>query len=228
MKNRYLKVSKFSEAKFRLLIKCFCEDLPATTAAKFCTLNRNTTQRVYSLLRERIIALALEEVAPFAGEIEVDESYFGSRRIRGKRGRGAGGKIPVLGLHKRGERVFVSVVKNCSKLELMPIIRGFVLEKSDVYTDGWSAYDGLVSGGYRHHRVFHHENEFARGKNHVNGIESFWSFAKIRMAKLRGVRREQFLLHLKECEWRWNHRTQNSTRILLKNCRLNPLFSPLI
>jgi len=227
MKNRYLKVAKFSEAKFRGLIKCFCEDLAATKAAKFCALNRNTTQRIYSLLRERILELALKELKPFAGEIEVDESYFGSRLVRGKRGRGAGGKIPVLGLHKRGECVYLSIVKNCSKQELMPILRGNILAQSDVYTDGWVAYDGLVSDGYKHHRVFHHENEFARGKNHINGIESFWSFAKMRMHKLHGMKKGKFLLHLKECEWRWNHRRENLTRLLLKICRENPLNSPL-
>jgi hypothetical protein len=66
------------------------------------------------------------------------------------------------------------------------------------HTDGWKAYDGLVLGGYRHHHTPHHQNEFARGKNHVNGIESFWSFAKFRFLKLRGVRKDRFLLHLKE------------------------------
>ena len=223
MKNRYIKRAHISEREFRGLLKCFGLDVPATTTAALAGMRRQTVQRIYSLLRERIAKLALEEVRPFAGEIEVDESYFGSRRVRGRRGRGAGGKTPVLGLHKRGERVFVSVVENCSRQELMPILKGRVLEHSDVYTDGWKAYDGLLTSGYRHHRVHHHENEFARGKNHVNGIESFWSFAKFRLAKLRGVRRDKFLLHLKECEWRWNHRHQNLYSFLLKNCRLNPL-----
>lgn len=76
------------------------------------------------------------------------------------------------------ERVFLSVVPNCSKQALMPILRGHILEQSDVYTDGWKAYDGLLTSGYQHHRIHHHQNEFARGKNHVNGIESFWSFAR--------------------------------------------------
>ena len=53
------------------------------------------------------------------------------------------------------------------------------------------AYDGLVTNGYQHHRVHHHENQFARGKNHVNGIESFWSFAKHRLLKLRSIRKEK-------------------------------------
>ena len=81
----------------------------------------------------------------------------------------------------------------------------------------------MLLSGYKHHRIHHHENEFARGKNHVNGIESFWSFAKFRLAKLRGVRREKLLLHLKECEWRWNHRIENLYFLLLKNLRLKSL-----
>ncbi len=186
-------------------------------------MNYRTVHRIYTLLRERLVEMALQEMQPFAGDIEVDESYFGARRVRGKRGRGAGGKIPVLGLHKRGDRVFVSVVKNCSRQELMPILKGHVLSSSDIYTDGWKAYDGLVTNGYQHHRVHHHENQFARGKNHVNGIESFWSFAKHRLLKLRSIRKEKFLLHLKECEWRWNHRHHKIYPILLKHLRQYPL-----
>ena len=90
--------------------------------------------------------------------------------MRGKRGRGAAGKTPVIGLLKRGEHVFVSVVQSCSRKDLLPIIKGKVLAETTIYTDGWKAYDSLVTNGYKHHRIHHHENEFARGKNHVNGI----------------------------------------------------------
>jgi transposase len=93
------------------------------------------------------------------------------------------------------------VVKNCSRAELEPIIKGQVLSQTTVYTDGSLGYDGLLLSGYKHPRIHHHENEFARGKN--NGIESFWSYAKFRFVKLRGVRPEFFFLHLKESEWRW-------------------------
>ena len=51
----------------------------------------------------------------------------------------------------------------------MPIIQGKILEGSTIYTDGWKAYDGLILNGYEHYRIFHSHNEFARGKNHVNG-----------------------------------------------------------
>ena len=155
-------------------------------------------------MRNCIVELALDEARPMLGEVKVDESYFGPRRVRGKRGREAGEKAPVIGLLKRADCVFVKVVPNCSRQELLPIIKSQVLNEATAYTDGWKAYDGLVRDDYKHHRIHHHKNEFARGKNHVNGIESYWSYVKFRFTKVRGVRKEYFILHLKECEWRFN------------------------
>lgn len=70
---------------------------------------------------------SLKEQEKELGEFELDESYFGARRVRGKRGRGAAGKTPVFGLLKRHGKVFVTVVPNGSKEELMPIIQGKIL-----------------------------------------------------------------------------------------------------
>lgn len=60
------------------------------------------------------------------GEIEVDESYFGARRVRGKKGRGAGKKTIVFGILKRDGLVHTQIVKNCSARELLPIIQSNV------------------------------------------------------------------------------------------------------
>ena len=223
MKNKYVKHAHISEGIFRKVLKLFCADIPALTAAGLTGLSVQSTQRLYDGLRLRIMELTMTEARPFAGEVEIDESYFGARRVRGKRGRGAGGKTPVVGLLKRGGKVFTEIVENCSKQALMPIIEGQVLAEATIYTDGWKSYDGLVLGGYKHYRIHHHQNQFARGKNHVNGIESFWSFTKLRLAKLRGIRAHYFFLHLKESEWRWNHRHDNLYLILLKNLRSEPL-----
>jgi len=223
MKNKYLKVAKISEAKFRTIVDCFSQDIPASTTARLARINRNTSQRIYCLLRRRITQLAKSEDEPFTGEVEVDESYFGAKRIRGKGGRGASGKTPVVGLLKRDGKVFVKIVENCSRKELLPIIKGQVLGDSTIYTDGWRAYDCLVTEGYKHYRIHHHNNEFARGKNHVNGIESFWSFVKLRLSKLRGARKDKFLTHLLESAWRFNHRKDNIYMLLLKECRSKPL-----
>jgi transposase-like protein len=225
MKNRYKKVAHFSEKKFRTITRCFALDLTASHTAEISGVSRNTVNKLFVLIRKRLFILTHQnsENEKSFGIFECDESYFGSKRIRGKRGRGAAGKTPVFGLLKRNDKVFVKVVKNCSKEQLMPIIQGKVLEGSTVNTDGWRAYDGLVVNGYDHYRVFHSKDEFARGKCHVNGIESFWSFAKRRLSKFNGLTDEKFYLHLKECEWRFNHRYENIYKLLLKEFRLKPL-----
>lgn len=62
-----------------------------------------------------------EDASPFEnGEVELGESYFGARRVRGIRGRGAKGKMPFFGMLKRGEKVYAQIVRNCSIQELLP------------------------------------------------------------------------------------------------------------
>ena len=98
-----------------------------------------------------------EKISKFSGEIEIDESYFGSKRVRGKRGRGAANKTPVFGMLKRDGKVYTQIVKNCSTSELIPILSEFSeLDESVIYSDCWKAYDGLVDYGAKaHYRVKH-------------------------------------------------------------------------
>ena len=223
MKNKYQKKSHITESKFREILKYFCEDFSATTTANLSKISRNSINKFYNLFRVRIVEMSLNS-APELGEFELDESYFGAKRVRGKRGRGAAGKTPVFGILKRDGKVFVNIVKNCSRAQLMPIIQGKILEGSMIHTDGWRAYDGLILNGYDHYRVHHSKDEFVRGKSHVNGIESFWSFAKRRMAKFNGLAGDKFNLHLKESEFRWNHRDKKIMyHIMLLNFRNFPL-----
>jgi transposase-like protein len=160
------------------------------------------------------------------GEIEVDESYFGPRRTSGKRGRGASNKTIVFGLFKRNGKVYTEIVPDCATKTLQSIIRGHVSLDSIIHSDGWRGYNGLVDVGYeKHFRVEHGKNEFSNGNgHHINGIESFWGFAKTRMSKFNGVSKEKFYLHLKECEFRFNNRGADLYNFLLKMFRKNPLF----
>lgn len=205
---------RLSKYRVKKILNCFCVDITASKTALLLDYNRKTIDRYFNIFREHILEYQHQALQPFAGEIELDESYFGARRVRGKRGRGAAGKTPVFGVLKRNNQVFLTVVKACSKDELMPIIKGQVLENDTVYTDGWKAYDGLILNGYEHYRVFHCQNEFARGKCHINGIESFWSFAKRRLAQFNGISSDKFILHLKECEFRFNNAKMDLFKIM--------------
>lgn len=205
LQKRSLKRQRISKGKFSLIVKCFCNDLTAFETSILVRVNRHTVERYFTIFRRWIFKESLQG-EKLSGEVEVDESYFGPTRVRGKKGRGAGKKIPVVGLLKRKGKVYTKIVADCTREELMPIIKGKVLEGSTVYTDGWKSYDGLILYGYKHKRIFHHKNEFARKRNHVNGIESFWSYAKRRLRKFNGVPKDKFLLYLKESEWRFNNR----------------------
>ena len=207
---------RLSKYRVKKILWHFCVDIPACKTASLLGYNRHTLERYYTLFREGILEYQHETMSPFTGEVELDESYFGARRVRGKRGRGAAGKTPVFGVLKRGEKVFITVVRSCSKRELIPIIKGQILKESTIYTDGWKAYDGLILNGYDHYRVYHSENEFARGKCHINGIESFWSYAKRRLAKFNGIASARFVLYLKECEFRFNNSEEDLYAILCK------------
>jgi transposase len=224
MKNKYANRSKISEAKFRELVRLFSLNLDATQIAELSGLNRNTINRFLKAIRIRM-AEYCEKESPFYGEVEVDESFFGARRVKGKRGRGAYGKTIVFGLFKRNGKVYTEIVPDCSKATLQGVIRGKVEPESIIYSDGWRGYNGLVDVGYgKHLRVDHSSNEFVRGKAHINGIEGFWGYAKSRLTKFRGMSPATFYLHLKECEFRFNFRGQNLYKVMLKIIRKNPLF----
>ena len=221
-KNKYYKRSHISEGKFRHLLKCFALDLNAYETSELTGISHRSCKIIYAKMRLHIAKFCIDNPVS-SGEFELDESYFGAKRVRGKRGRGAAGKTPVFGLLKRDGNVHVEIVENCSKAQLMPIIQGKILEGSTIHTDGWAAYNGLILNGYQHYRVFHSHDEFVRGKSHVNGIESFWSFAKRRLAKFNGLSNKTFFLHLKECQFRFNCRKSNIYDIILSSLRKNPL-----
>jgi len=223
-RNRYIARSHLSEAKVRQIVRLFAMDLEATKIAALTGVSRRVINRILTQVRARMAA-ASEAQGPLRGTVEVDESYFGPSRRRGKRGRGAPGKTIVFGVLKRQGHVYTQIVPNVKRATLRAIIRGRVALKSIVHSDSYIAYQGLVDLGYqKHFRVRHHDHEFARRRTvHINGIESFWSTAKTRLAKRRGIRHEYFYLHLKECEFRFNHRRGNLYQALLDLVRKSPL-----
>jgi len=203
-----LRNSKLSDYYIKKIISCFCIDILASKTALLLGLNRNTINRWYGLFRRAIYCHQAALKDKLVGRIEVDESYFGGKRQRGRQGklkRGRGTlKQPVFGVFEREGRVYTEIVPDCKRLTLQAVILGKVAIESIIYSDGWRGYNGLVDVGYsRHFRVNHGDHEFARdGHCHINGIESFWSFTKRRLAKFNGVS-VNFELHLKESEWRW-------------------------
>ena len=196
---RKSRISKIKQMKLR---EHFVAGTTARTAARLVGVNKTTAAYYYHRLRQ-LIYQTVADTAPFAGEIEVDESYFGGHR-KGKRGRGAAGKIPVFGLLKRGGKVYAVVIANAKATTLLPILKEKIVPDSIVYSDSLPSYNTPDVSGFRHLRI-NHSKLFAAGKNHINGIENFWNQAKRHLRQFNGVPKAHFPLFLKECEWRFNN-----------------------
>nr|WP_298657140.1 IS1595 family transposase [uncultured Flavobacterium sp.] len=200
--------NKLSKYKQKKIIHCFSNELTATQTAKLLGINRNTINRYYTQFRHRIVAHQQEENKLLFGEIELDESYFGGHH-NGAVGRSVKSKIPVFGILKRQGKVYTQIVPDVSKKTLQTIIKQRVKQGSVLYSDSWKSYDGLVINGYHHYRINHTTHFVLNKKNHINGIESFWSYMKNKLAKFYGIRSQDFYLYLKEYECRFNHRNEN-------------------
>ena len=196
----YKRKSRLNSYKQGRLIEHFVAGTTARAAAQIVGVQPNTSISFYMRLRHLIAGkLPCYEMS---GEIEADESYFGGAR-KGKRGRGAAGKVAVFGLLKRGGQVYTAIIANVKTETLLPIIQDKVKPDSIVYTDTFRAYNALDVSDFHHMRINHSEL-FADKQNHINGIENFWNQAKRHLRKFNGIKPDNFHWFLKECEWRFN------------------------
>lgn len=172
-------------------------------------------ERFYRVLRA-CCAHAEELREPFAGAIECDESVFGGYR-KGKRGWGAAGKVLVMGIVQRNGQVKAFPIPARNAEEVISRVCAHTTPGSLYYTDDWQAYASLRIQG--DHIVVRKEKGRPRGRDHINGIEGFWSYAKNWLYPYRGVPRKYFHLYLGEICYRFNHRKQDLKPLLQKLMR---------
>jgi transposase len=202
------------------LLEFFVLEVTARSAANILEIHPNSAALFYRKIRQVIaFYLAQEAAEVFNGEVEIDESYFGGVR-KGKRGRGAAGKVVVFGMLKRHGKVFTVVVENTKTKTLMNEIARKIKPDSVVYSDAYHSYDALDVSEFHHYRI-NHSDVFVDEKNHINGIENFWNQAKRVLRKYNGIDKKYFYLFLKECEFRFNYGTpKNQLKILRKWCSI--------
>ena len=188
---------KLSKKTQRKLLEFFIAEVTARTAADLLGIQPNSAALFYRKIRQVIMYhLDQDAIEVFEGQIELDESYFGGVR-KGKRGRGAAGKVAVFGMLKRGGKVYVKIVPDTMTATLLPIITRKIAPDSIVYTDSYRSYNALDVSDFSHHRINHSE-KFVEDKNHINGVENFWNQAKRVLRKYNGIDRNAFILFIKD------------------------------
>lgn len=216
---------RITKKQYNALLKCFAMDIDATNASEIAKVSRTSANRWYRHFRE-LIYMHTRKAPRFFGEVEMDQSEFGGRGrkrmqallkryakimphgeyIKKAREIRKEHKVLVFGIIQRGGDVYCHIIKKADRKTLQPIVRLVVEAETIIYTDKWRAFEELGLDSYEHHSVNHSEEYVAKDGAHINSIESFWSFAKRRITKFNGIARTTLPLHIKECEYRFNHR----------------------
>ncbi len=195
------------------LLEFFCLGVPAYRLRFQVPVDQKTIQRWFQILREVIYDNEMRKLSALSGKIEMDETMFGGK-ASGKRGWGAAGKRMVFGLYQRNGRVITFPITSRGRKELTPLMANHTKAGSLYYTDDWHAYTFLNIRG--NHVVITKDKGKPKGRDHINGIEGFWSYAKNWLYHYRGVPRKYFHFYLKEIEWRFNHRDENLVKLVRK------------
>ena len=177
-----------------------------------------TAWRMYNQIRK----LLDESPSIFSGEVEVDETYVGGTS-RGKRGRGAEGKVAVIGIVQRQGKVMARTIPNIKRSTLLPYIAEHIAPDTVLYTDEFPSYDHITRFGYKHKRIQHSAKVYVSGQVHTNNIENFWSLIKRGISGVYHAVSPKYLQsYLNEYAFRYNHRRDETPMFELM---LNQLVS---
>lgn len=205
-----------SKKHLKKLVRYFVLGVPAYRLRFESPVSLKTTEHCFRIIREAIYQDSLKELSSMRGKLEMDETTFGGRR-RGKRGWGAAGKIIVFGIYQRNGNVITFPIPSRETETIYPLINQHTKPGSLYYTDDWYAYASLSIRGK--HVVVSKDKGLPKGRDYINGIEGFWSYAKHWLYHYRGVPKDYFHLYLKEVEFRFNHRNENLIPLIMKLLR---------
>ncbi|MFH1584329.1 MAG: transposase [Actinomycetota bacterium] len=95
------------------------------------------------------------------------------------------GKILFLVSIREIKKVLTFPISSRAKDSMIPLITRYTKAGSLYYTDDWFAYKFLpIRGNYV---VVMKEKGLPKGRDHLNSIEGFWSYAKHWLYQYRGV-----------------------------------------
>lgn len=199
----------------RRLLELFVFGVPAHRLRFRGSLSLKTIEKFNRLVRECIYEYSQEELETLRlkGSLELDETLFGGRKRGGKTGWGAEGKHLVFGIYKRNGKVLVFPLPNRKKRTLLGVIENHTQRGSLYLTDEYKAYVILRYRGK--HIQIRKEKGVSVGRDNINGIEGFWSYAKNWLYQYRGVPKKNFPMYLKEIEFRFNNRGEDLFPLLV-------------
>ena len=171
------------------------------------------TQKTAWFMLHKIRHLYGQSVEKLSGKVECDEMYLGgketnkheSKKVEGTQGRSTKTKTPIFGMVEREGSIKALAVENTRIETLMPIIKEYVYEHSEIFTDELSSYSKLSENGYTHSVVHHHQKEYVVGDSYTNTIEGFWAqFRRMVYGIYHFVSKKYLQRYIDEEVYRWD------------------------
>lgn len=135
---------------------------------------------------------------------------------------------------EREGNLTATVMENTGSATLLSIISENIKDGSTLYTDEWTAYNGIskIDNGFTHEKVIHNAKEYVNDKAHTNSVECFWSHLK---RGVGGIYHWCSVKHLQayvdEYALRYNTRkikTDSRFNLVLQNCEGRLTYKSLI
>lgn len=153
---------------------------------------------------------------PLDGTVEVDETFVGgkgknrkSKWIKGIEGKE---KEILMGMVKRGGKVYIKHIPNTGKWTLLKQIQENISPKARIFTDEYRGYIQLSYKGYDHNSVNHSASEYVRGEVHTQNIDNVWSHLKRGIFGVYRIVSAKYLqAYADEYAFRYNHRKFDGT-----------------
>lgn len=195
MKNKYVVRSRISEAKFRQIVKYFALDLQANQIAELTGLSRNSINSYIKAIRISI-----------AKQTDPNNHYekLSNNQL-------------LFGLYKNDATIHVNHIPLNQHKSIRSIIKG--KSALDISTLKSIRYHGILDFTHKKHYNLVLEDD----KNKIIDTSFFWGYVKMRLMRFRGISSDVIYLHLKECEFRYNHRSEDLYKLMLKLFRKAPL-----
>jgi transposase len=227
----FLERSRLSLRLWYELLWCFTLSHAANKSGKLLGVDAKICWQTYQIIRRALVQDSNRNKEQITGVVEIDESFYGGvfknlrkdtrrqYRLEGKAKRGRGAiyrKQPVFGIYRRNGSVYLELITECTKQELEPIIKKKIKKDTEVFSDALTSYNGLVGLGYVHKSVDHGMEIYVNGRVHINGMEGFWGLSKTNMHTYKGIKKKNWILYLKEMEFRYNNRKLNFSEIVEK------------
>ena len=181
---------------------------------------RHTAVNWASYVREMFCEFTFNiyNMATFEGDIEIDESLFG-RKVKYNKGQSKGHRIWIFEtVHRESNTLIIYPVDNRDAATLIPLIQGYVLPGSRIFSDSWAAYMSLIEMGYQHFTVCHKTTFKQKFQSVDTGeiiecqtstIEGAWKHCKDHYRKISGTNCKMFEQHLAEIVWRNHAKNKN-------------------